>query len=201
MITHDFTRPVDTTPPKVCVVVVHHRPLDHPYMVEAIESLTVQSYANLECITVDNQDNSLTMGQARNQAVQHTDADLVAFMAEEDMMTLDTVQAMVDLYTHARNSDLKALVHVTTHLIALLDSGQRAIMPNMQAPGMYERAYLLNNPFDPALDERVDGAQLRCLHNLAQVKGQPVTFATTHHYGYILRVHPFRRDGIRVNVQ
>lgn len=201
MITHDFTHPVDTTPPKVCVVVVHHRPLDHPYLVDAIQSLDVHSYPNLECVTMDNCKGELTIGQARNHAVQNTDAELVAFLGEEDMLTLDTIQTMVDLYRHARSTELQALVHVTTHVMALLENGQRAIMPNMQAPGMYERAYLLKNPFDPSLDYNVDVTQLRCLHNLAQVQGQPVTFATTHHYGYILRAHPFRRDGIRVNVK
>lgn len=199
--THDFSHPVDTNPPKVCVVLVLHRPADHPYTVEALDSLRTQTYANLEAQTVDNTAGEATIGQCRNLAVRQTDAELVLFMGEEDMLTPDTVQSMVDLYQLARRTELQSVVHVTTQMMVLLENGNRAPLPSLTAPGMYEREYLLNNPFDASLDYNVDRAQHRNLQGLAQVKGQPVTFAVTHHFGYILRMHPFRRDGINVRVQ
>lgn len=195
---HDLHRPVNTDPLKVCVVVVHHRPADGELMREAMESVKSQTYPNLEAITVDNQQGQHSIGHCRNMAVEATDADLVTFLAEEDMLSPDIVASMVGLYELAKSTELKGLVHVTTNVMALLPNGQRAMLPGLTAPGIYERAYLLNNPFDPSLDYNADKAQQRKLQALAQLQGMPVTFAVTHHYGYILRAHPFRRDGIQV---
>ena len=199
MTTHDFTHPVDTTPPKVCVIVIYHRDPDHRFLVELLESLQNQSYPNIECITFDNRESNHRMGHARNLAVQQTDAPLCLFMAEDDMLVVDTIQSMVDMYQFAKRGELNHLVHVTTRTTALLEHGQTVQVPNLNAPGMYERQYLLANPFDPSLDLRLDELQAGNMARLAQLHKHPVTFATTHHYGYILRAHPFRRDTIRIN--
>lgn len=199
MTTHDYSHPVNTTPPKVCAVVVHHRTLDHQYTVACLDSLKAQSYANLECITIDNLNGQLTIAEARNQAVAHTDAELVLFVAEEDMLTLDTVQAMVDLYLATKAKEATSLVHITTPCTVLLPNGTTAIMPHMTAPGMYERAYLVAHPFDASLDYHVDAAQQRAMCDRAKREGKDFTISTTHHYGYVHRAHPFRRDGITVN--
>jgi hypothetical protein len=197
MITHDFTHPVDTTPPKVCVIVVYHREQNHPWLVELLDSLQSQSYPNLECITYDNSQTGHTIGKARNLAVQHTDAELCMFIAEEDMLVLDTIQSMVSMYQFSK-SQMKGLVHVSTRCMALLENKQTVLVPDAIAPGMYERAYLLTNPFDEDLNTRVDAMQTARMENLAKLQQCPVTFATTHHFGYMLRVHPFRRDGISI---
>lgn len=192
----DYSKPVDTMPPKVCAVVVYHRDPTNAMLLECLESLSVQSYANIECVTVDNRDNGQTIGAARNQAIALTDADLVLFLAEEDMLTPDTVQAMVDLYRMGKEN-VSDLIHITTNCMVQLEGGQR-VLSQMKAPGMFERSFLLDNPFDD--HDRPDATMAQKLVNLASIKQQPVHFGTTHHFGYVMRMHPFRRDGINVKV-
>lgn len=197
MIINDFSRGVDTDPVKVTAIIVHHRPLEHEFVQQAIGSLRGQAYPKLECITLHNT-TGLTTGAARNAAVQQAKGQLILFLEEDDMLTSDTVASMVHLY-HEAKQQLPGLVHVTTPCIALLKDGSTAMLPAHKAPGMYEREYLLNNPFDADLDHKVDAMQQVRMQNLGKLQGRPCTFAITHHFGYVLRAHPFRRDGITVN--
>jgi hypothetical protein len=194
MNTHNFSKPVDTMPPKVCAVIVHHRGPTHEWLLQALESLNEQSYHNLECITIDNAEKPVSIGEARNQAVAATDADLVLFLGEEDMLTPDTIQAMVGLYQVGKRS-IAGLLHITTGCMLWSEDGARK-HSTLKAPGLYERNWLAEHPFEK--QDRPDQAIERAMEQLGRLHGVPVTFGCTHHFGYILRVHPFRRDGINI---
>ena len=196
MIRHPFTKPIDTTPPLVGIVVVHRRPFDGELMQELVQSIRGQSYSNIELLAMHHTDLSLGTGLLRNQAVQQSEAQLVLFMAEEDMLVVDYVASMVALYHHAKITNMDQLVHITSGITGMMPNGQMAPVNNLVAPGMYERQFLLDVPFDPELDHRVDEMQRVKLADRARTLNKPVTFATTHHYGYILRAMPFRSDGI-----
>jgi len=191
---HDFSHPVDTLPPKVAVVIVYHREPDNAMLLEAIESVNQQSYPNIECITVDNRFAGMSYGTARDLAVANSDADLVLFLAEEDMLTPDTVSSMVGLYQIGKQQ-ADQLVHITTGVMLRNEAGAQALS-TLRAPGMYERQWLAAEPFgDTAWPDRDKQQQMA---SLATVRGALVSFGCTHHFGYVLRLHPFRRDGIQV---
>lgn len=195
---HSYTKPVDTTPPLVAIVVVHSRPFDGPYMQQLLDSIHAQSYPNIELWAMDNTGHGRTEGELRNQAVRESKADLVLFMAEEDALIVDYVASMVALYQHAKASQLDQLVYISSGVTALMPDGRTLQVTNITAPGMYERAFLESCPFDVELNSRVDHMQQVKLAQRAQMLGKPVTFATTHHYGYLLRAITFRRDGITI---
>ncbi len=193
---HDFTHTVDTMPPKVCVGIVYHREPNDKWLLDAMESLSVQSYPNVECITVDNRDNQLTIAAARNSVVSNTDAPFVLFLCEEDMLAPDSIACLVSMHQVGK-STAPTLVHTTHKCVVILENGQLAIS-ELHAPGLYERDYLLSNPFDADLTQRVDLNQMVNLRNLALLVKGPTSWCVAHHYGYQLREHMFRRDGITI---
>jgi len=194
---HDMSHPVDTMPPKVAVVIVYHREATDAWLLEAMESVSLQSYPNLECITVDNREAALSYGDARDQGVKATDAELVLFLAEEDLLTPDTIAAMVGLYQMGKKQ-ADQLIHITTGVMLRTEAGAQALS-SMRAPGMYERAWLATNPFGTT--SAPDRDKVLQLQSLATTRGAMVSFGCTHHFGYVLRLHPFRRDGIQVRPQ
>lgn len=196
---HQFTKPVDTEPPLVAIVVVHRRPFDGELMQQLVDSIKGQSYSNIELLAMHHTDLAQSAGLLRNQVVRQTEAQLVLFMAEEDMLVVDYVASMVALYQHAKATDMHQLIHITSGITGLLPNGHMAPVNNLVAPGMYQRQFLLDVPFDNDLDHRVDEMQRVKLADRARAEGKPVTFATTHHFGYILRIMPFRSDGISIN--
>lgn len=193
---YSYTKPVDTTPPLVAIVVVYSRQFDGPYMQQLLDSIHAQSYPNIELWAMDNTQHQRTEGELRNQAVAEMDAPLVMFISEEDALIVDYVASMVALYKHAKAQQLDQLVYITSGVTALMEDGRTLQVTNISAPGMYETAFLKSCPFDVELNSRVDHMQQVKLAQRAQMLGKPVTFATTHHYGYLLRAIPFRRDGI-----
>lgn len=193
--THSFTKPVNTEPPLVAIITVCHRPADHPYHLDLLDSIQGQSYPHIELWAMDNVDLLHSEAALRNEAVANTTAPLCMFIAEEDMLVVDYVQSMVSMYFDALQKIGPHFVHVSSGITAMRENGTTAIT-NLKAPGMYARQFLLDNPFPTDGSSNLDQHQLHKLHQLAQLGGVPVTFATTHHYGYILRAHAFRRDGI-----
>lgn len=194
---HDMSHPVDTLPPKVAVVIVYHREPDHQHLLDAMESVALQSYPNCHCITVDNRTAGLTLGAARNLAIEHTDADFILPLAEDDRLELDTVASLIAFHQHYRK-ELPQLRHTTTACTVLMPNGTIGVANGLLAPGMYLREHLVSNPFDKELSQAVDTAALRLLHIMAGALGGPTSITIGHHFGYQLRDTPFRRDGVQV---
>lgn len=194
---HDMSHPVQTMPPKVAVVLVYHREPRYVHLIDAMESVSLQSYPNCECITVNNCKAGLTLGAARNLAVADTDARYILPLQEDDMLTPDTVQVLVDSFERTLQES-PTVVHVTHGCCILLQDGRVGVATGIHAPGLYLRDHLVSNPFDPDLTMNVDAAQQRLMDRLVSVVKGPTQSVVGHHFGYLLRDTPFRRDGIKV---
>lgn len=193
----DYSHPVDTTPPAVDVVVVYHRERHHPWLLALLDSVQAQSYANVGVLLVDNSARNMSIGEARNQAIAESEAELVLFPAEEDMLTADAISAMVTFYQFALKSNA-GLVHITTHITAIDErTTQRATIQHTHG-GMYQRAHLVAHPFEALDYPQVDASAQRALQQRAIAESINITFAVAHHFGYIMRLHPFRADGINL---
>lgn len=196
----DRHRPVDTTPPKVDIIMVQIRPDDHPWVEEVMQSIQEQTYAHLGMLRVDNQDRALTIGSAWNLAVQASDADLVLFIGDDDALTPDLVSCMVDGWQHLR-TNAPNLVHLTTHCTVLDDLTKQAAHVQVQHTGMFLRQFLLDHPFDGELPRHVGIAKLRAISDAQRELQEPMSMAILHHYGYIFRQHPFMAGGRPMRIQ
>jgi hypothetical protein len=194
--TVDMEQPVNTAPPRVAVVLAHHRPETDPLVADAIRSVRGQSYTNKELVLVDCVKAGISsQGKAWNLGVATSEAPLVAFLREYDMLTEDTLQAMVDLY-HMVKKEVPGLVHITTQCLALFPNGNKGLS-TARAPGLFERSFLMEVPFTTEV-MRPEEAMVGQLAERALRTKQDATIGLTHHFGYVLRDVPFRRDGIIV---
>lgn len=196
----DHTRPVDTTPLKVDVLMIQTRDDDHTWVKQALQSVDDQSYPHLGLVVVDNKDRSLTIGQAWNGAAQASDADLVLFLGDDDALTVDLVESMTASWHYIR-AKVPNLVHLTTHC-TLLDeaTGARAIGP-IPHTGMFLRRFLIEHPFDETLSRGVGKQKMQAIQQAQKFVGEPMSTAITHHHGYIFRHHPWMIGGPQVQFQ
>lgn len=196
----DHHRPVDTTPPKVDIIMVQIRPNDHPWVEEAMRSVQEQTYAHLGMLVVDNQDRALTIGSAWNLAVQASDADLVLFLGDDDSLTPDLVSCMVDGWHHLRTG-APNLVHLTTHCTVLDDMSKQAAHAQVQHTGMFFRKFLVDHPFDEGLARHVGMSKMQAVADAQRMLQQPMSLAILYHYGYIFRQHAFMANGRPIRIQ
>ncbi len=191
---HDFSHTVDTLPAAVAVVIVNHRPPGDTRLADALQSLALQSYPNVFAIVVDNYEQpGATIGSARNQAVKSTDAPLITFLGEQDQLTADAIASMVSMHNAAKLAS-PSFIHCAIGLT--LYGENMAPQINMgQSPGLFDREFLLTQHFIEA-DHRVDQLMLQHMQHLSALDGNPRTWRASHHFGYMLRIEPFRRDGI-----
>lgn len=197
---HDHTKPVDTCPPKVDIIMAQIRPDDHPWVADAKRSVAEQSYPNLGLIVVDNLDRSLTIGSAWNAAVAHSDADMVLLLGDDDALSADLVSSMVHGWQHLQQQ-APNLVHMTTHCTVVDDISRATLHAPVQHTGMFLRRYLVDDPFDADLDRHVGHAKLRAISEAQKALGQPMSMAILHHYGYIYRQHAFMTNGRPIRIQ
>jgi len=191
---HTNDKPVNPDPPSVEVVIVHRRPLDHPWLVQAVASIQEQTYPKLSLMLVDNQDMGVVMGDAINQAVAASTADFILVVMEEDQLTFDTVQAMVDMFQSAQKYQPN-IIHVTTYCTIIVDGQNGHAQAQLLMPGMWLRSHLVEHGFNAKLDTNVHRDIASQVQDLQRLSNKPMTMAFAHHYGYILRQHPFRGDG------
>lgn len=193
----DHTKPVDTTPPKVDVVMIQVREDDHRWVKEAVKSVEDQSYPHLGLLIVDNRDRALTIGQAWNGAVQASDADLVLFLGDDDALVHDLVASMVSTWAWMK-AKVPNLVHVTTNCTLVDDnSGAVAIGP-IHHTGMFLRQFLVEHPFDESLAKGVGKQKMQAIAQAQKFLGQAMSSGIMHHYGYIFRQHPWMVGGQQV---
>lgn len=191
----DLTKPVNTMPPRVDVCMVRVRSSDHQWVRDAYESVNAQSYEHLGLLDLDNTDRELSIGAAWNACVQASTADLLLFMGDDDALTPDLVSCMVDGYLWMRK-DAPNLIRVTTNCTLLDDESKlNGVANGIHHTGMFQRAYLLDHPFDEELGHGVGKAMATSIDHSQRLLGQPLSVGIMHHAGYIYRQHAFMASG------
>lgn len=196
----DHTKPVDTLPLKVDVCMIQIRPDDHEWVAEAKRCVSEQSYAHLGFLVVDNLDRSLSIGAAWNACVAQSDADLLLFLGDDDGMTPDLVECMVNGWRHMQ-PQAPNLVHLTTHCTVM--NAQASLTAHLQVPhtGMFLRRFLVDHPFDEAITRHVGASKVNAVHVAGKELAQPMSMAIIHHYGYLWRQHPWMNNGRPIQFQ
>lgn len=182
--------------PDVDVIVAHARPLTNAWVAAALKSVEAQAYPRTGLITVDNTDHALTLGAAWNIGVASSKAELVFFLREEDMLTADLLEALITFW-HLGKEQNEHLVQVTSYM-TLLSERNEAFPIQRAHTGMWERASLDATPWSEALDTGLEADVIRRMTQ-KQAPGGSLTFAVTHHCGYVWRNHAFRPDQIRTS--
>lgn len=181
--------------PRVDVILAHCRPLEHDWVKQAMRTVELQTYPHLGLWTIDNSDHALTLGEAWNAGVQRSEAELVAFIHEEDAYTADMIEALVTFLGMAQQNDAN-VVHCTSFVTLLDERSGKTVPLNMPQVGMWQRSALQAHPF-PAKDQRPEAGALHAMREAMEPK-QSVTVAVAHHYGYIFRNHNFRPDRVDI---
>lgn len=196
----DHSKSVNTTPLKLDVIMIQQRPDDHPWVLEAKQTVAEQCYPHLGLITIDNIDHQLTIGQAWNLGVQESDADLVLMFGDDDGLCVDCATVLVEGFTHLRKK-APNLVHLSSHCTVLNEEDGVSAQVAIAHTGMFLRQYLLDQPFDEDLQRHVGAAKVRAIEHSQRFLGEPLSMAVLHYSGYIYRQHMFMASGnpIRFN--
>jgi HrpA-like RNA helicase len=192
----DHSKTINTLPLKVDVAMIQVRDESHAWVRQAMESVSVQSYPNVGSLTFQNKDRMVKIGKAWNTIVQESDADLILFMGDDDILNMDLVQSLVDHFVHLREMQPN-VVHITSFCTLLDDQSGRVAYHQVNHTGMYLRKFLIDHPFDEEIEINVGEHQLRTIAQVSRMSGQPMTVGITHNFGYVFRQHPFMNPGFQ----
>ena len=190
----DHTKPVNTEPPKVDILMIQVRDTTHPWVEAAVQSVADQSYPRLGLIEVDNRDRSLSIGAAWNAAVQASEAELVMPMGDDDILTMDLIASLVDQWQYIREH-APNVVHINSMCTILDEDTGQSVHASVQHTGMFLRQFLLDYPFNETLGRNVGLEKIAAMANAQVELGQPLSMGVRHHYGYIFRQHAFMASG------
>lgn len=200
-------QPLQLPQPKVDIIIANTRGAEHPWFIKALQTCQQQTYPNVGQLVVYNNDRALSIGAAWNLGVANSDAELVLFVGDDDMISVDLVSHLVGIMAMVEAQQEQPLWMVTS-FCTLIDADDRPIQPaeqvsgigavqkrvNVQHTGLWRRDRLLDVPFDNELSRGVGRAHH---HKLAQAQKERQRFAPTHrlyhasayHYGYHYRQH------------
>lgn len=188
-----ITKPVDADPPLVDVIMIDTRGAIKPDWVNwAKDSVRNQTHPNVGLIVVDNREHGRTIGKAWNDAVRASSAPLVMPLGDDDALHFDAVATHVATWKAIQQ--LGRNFHAVTSLCMACDERLRPIQPMMiNHTGMYDRAWLLENPFNEFKPKEVDTemhARLKA-HDIERSQ----LYNMRHYSGYYYRQHPWQVSG------
>jgi len=183
--------------PTIDVLLVNSRGMDHPWVKQAVASVHAQGYP-CGLLILDNTDRALSIGAAYNQLVRDSDADLVVFLSDDDYMEPDLVGGMEACMAMAQKQQAGVVVHLTTFCTVLIDHQGRAGQAQIPHLGMFRRSFLLEHPFNEALQHGVHTDMFSRLQNTTKFMGRPVSACVVHNYGYTFRQHIGQASGMKV---
>lgn len=189
----DHTRQASEQP-RVDVLMIQVREDDHAWVKQANKSVDEQTYPELGMWVTDNRDRSVSIGQAWNDMVRQSDAELVQLLGDDDALAPSYIRTMVDEWQFVRERAPNA-VHITSYCTVLDDRTNR--MASMLVPhtGMFLRQFLLDHPFDETLTRHVGAEMFNRIGKVQASLGQPMTTSVAHFFGYIFRQHTFMNSG------
>lgn len=182
----DLSQAHDTVAPMVDVVVLNSRPLDSDMVKACMESVNALQYTNLGVLVFDNRDHALTIGAAYNACAQHSEADWLLFVSDDDLVEADLLVSMV--------ATLGALVlkgedpvSLTTKCMLLTEQG---IVPSaVEHLGMWRRDWLLRHEFDEQLQKHVGHNLVSRLNTIQSLHNRALRWCIPHQLGYVFRQH------------
>lgn len=177
--------------PKVSIVVINSRQLDHPkWVAECFKSLKGQTYDNSEIVVVRNYNKLVTIGKCMNEAVKRAKGDWILFVGDDDYLSPDYVECLV----HAIES--KEAIAYSTYLNMFDEkkNGERRFIPKQLVPtGIWSKEYLLKYPAKEYLTKQVDSDMM----DAAARRGDK-QFVLNWQFGYFYRSHSQQVSGRKV---
>lgn len=194
--------PARTDVPTVDVLILNSRGAANPWFVQALSSARDQEYEGCGVLVVDNNDHALSIGAGWNLGVQHSTADYVLFLGDDDYISFDMAGFLVRLAEKLRKRpELAALAMVTTGM-TLVNPDNRVVaevvnygtttgLVYMQQhhTGMWRRDWLLANPCNETLHKHVDSDMVTRLQQAEREYARRMSWASSYHYGYYYRQH------------
>lgn len=178
--------------PKVAIAIVISRQKTHPHWVEkAIRSAQEQYYTSTQLILIDNNDNTKTIGQCFNLAVQKCDEDVkwIFFLGDDDYISPDYILSLVSYGEHCI-SKRSNIVNITSYLTMFkekkIDEKHHIYLEQTElvGTGMWIVKYLKSNPANEDLRKLVDTEMFKRMK-----KNGWSQEALYWHYGYFYRIH------------
>lgn len=179
--------------PLITIATVVTRLKTNPdYVQSCFDSIRDQSYSNIEHIVIDNNDKLLTIGKAYNEAVKKAKGEYVLFIGDDDFITTDYVSSLVDAINNKYNENIVGATSYLT-MFRQMKTGeviqeQKRLIPT----GMWNRKFLLENPFLEYLNKYVDTELMERAKNMGYYQ-----ICVTHCYGYFYRSHEFQTSGFK----
>ena len=128
-----------------------------------------------------------------------SNADLVVFLSDDDYMEPDLVGGMEACMAMAQQQQAGVVVHLTTFTTVLVDhlgKAQQAQLPHL---GMFRRQFLLEHPFNEALEKNIHTEMFQRLQRTTNFLGKPVSACVVHNYGYTYRQHIGQASGMKAS--
>lgn len=152
------------------------------YFNRAIYSIRKQVCENkIEIIVVDNMEKLQSIGSCYNEIVRRSTTEYVAFLGDDDYLMPDYVSALMAIKQRSELNGDKKIAFAT--YLTLID-GERYLACNALSPGLWEKKFLLETPFDETLKKYVTMKHYKA----ANAKGVEPAIATWY-YGYMYYQH------------
>jgi len=150
---------------------------------DAHSSATYQSYPHYRIVVEDNPNMQKSIGKVFNDMVKYSDADYVFFLGDDDMISPDYIQSLVDnlLFTQEVNPEA---VYATSYISYLREDGELYGYAPFVPTGLYLRSFLVENPFNEELPKLVDTEMISRISTLGYSK-----VILRYHFGYLYRQH------------
>ena len=143
------------TLPKVSIIIANSR--DNKWFEDAKKSALNQYYPHIELIIEDNLDNSRNIGKCWNDGVRNATGEYCLIMGDDDIIAPSYIMSLIStiLNTRAKGDMVDGSTSCTTVFEDDLENGKMKHVPTFPT-GIFNREFLLNNPFDETLKKRVD---------------------------------------------
>lgn len=156
------------------------------YINDCVQSVANQLYPNqfIDLVLVNNLDKSLSIGAGYNLIAKKAKADWILFLGDDDMIAqtyLFNLNAF--LFFLKKRYPSYVLTAIVTHLI--LFNSERKIGIDVIPTGMWNKDFLLANPFNEKLKRYVDTDLFARVKNMS---GVTIARDDTNH-GYYYRQH------------
>ena len=174
--------------PLVSIIVIHSR---EQWFDGCIDSIENSFYPNKEIIVIENMDKTKTIGKCWNEAVKQAKGEMCLFVGDDDALTPEYIMSCVLSFIDRRCKGVEIRGVASNCMAINVEEG--AMTPAlMYVTGMWERDFLLENPFDESLKKKVD---YHWMENGAKKYAQNLTW----NFGYIYRQHKGQVSGINLD--
>ena len=169
--------------PLISFVVIDSRSDKHPYWVnDCIKSIESQSIP-IELLVVNNIGRKKTIGECWNLAVKQAKCDWVCFIGDDDFVSFDYAKVLWDWINDSEKRGGN-VVNIATYMTAFEDKTGKKTALARQSTGAWKKEYLLEYPFNEALESGVDREYIE-----ESIKRQKLTTIIEYYFGYFYRKH------------